>query len=200
MKKLLNLLSCSLLCSLALSFAPSLSAQQSISVKLGPDYPRWTNGSKSGQKVGYALGASYGYMFSDQFEVQLEMFYREASRRNKYDYDENGSILAKHQVKMHGTNYMVNMLYHINHLSLYGMTYHVGVGLGWQQNSDLHKIKSDRSSIESREKDDRVALQAIVGVSYPIEDTWTAIGEYKYLTGKNHVKQHGLHLGIVKSF
>lgn len=185
---------------LAVLCSVSLFGQQSISIKLGPDYPKWTDGSKSGQKVGKALGVSYGYMLSDQFEVQAEMMYREASRRNKYDHDENGSILAKHQAKMECMNYMVNLVYHINQLSLYGMTYHLGVGLGWQQNSDSHKIKSDLVSIDSKEKDDRVAIQGIAGVSYPIAETWTAIMEYKYLTGKNHVKQHGLHLGIAKSF
>ena len=202
MKKLSKASFISLFLGLSFLTLSPLYGSQAISVKFGPDYPRWTDGSKSGQKVGFAAGMQYGYDFHDQVEGQVEILYRGAARRHQYDLDRDGEIIAKHQNKMDCMTYLANLIYKVSDVKLYGMTPHFGAGVGWQSNTDKYKFKSmiGQKTIESTRRDTRIALQAIVGFSYPLENEWEATCEYKYLTGKNHVKQHGVHLGLAKRF
>ena len=128
------------LCSMALCAFNNLSAFQSFSVKLGPDYPYWTNGTKSGQKVGYVAGVSYNYRFNDQLIGEIEMLARSAERKKQFTYDENKEILAQTKKKLEAKNYMFNLIYRIDQASFYSFVPYFGGGMGWQMNSDKVKI------------------------------------------------------------
>lgn len=178
---------------------PILSAEQYVSLSAGPDFSHITNSSEHGQKVGYRVGAAYGYKFSNAVRAELEVSYRDASKRTKYVYSEGTD--EKTHISSHSMSYLVNVAYDIGSLETYNLTPYLGGGVGVCNNTyQLKTRKGDVTTNTDKGKDDRFAWQLIAGAKYPVAEKTEVAVEYKYFNGAYHAKNHSVSAALIRSF
>jgi opacity protein-like surface antigen len=185
----------------AFLFVPALSfCGQYVSLAVGPDYAYRTDDSEHGQKVGYKVGGSYGYLFGNSIRGELELCYRDSSKRTKYEYSEGGDDQKTH-ISSHSMSYLANVLYDVGELSTYGLVPYVGGGVGMCSNTySLRTKKGDVTVNKDSGKDDRFAWQIIAGAKYPVAEKTEVAVEYKYFVGAYHAKNHSVSAALVRSF
>lgn len=178
----------------------ALSGEQYVSLQAGADYPYRTDDSEHGQKVGYRLGGSYGYVFGNSIRGELELCYRDSSKRTSYVYSEGGDDQKTH-ISNHSMSYMANVCYDIGQLSTFSMTPYVGAGIGICSNTyDMRTKKGDVTINKDSGKDDRFAWQIIAGAKYRVAEKTDVAIEYKYFVGAYHAKNHSISAALVRSF
>lgn len=182
-----------------LAIAP-LTSGQYFGISGGTNDQVLTNKSDSGLKVGYHALAKYGYKFASNIRAEAEIAYRLGRFKTVYHMGEKDVILAKEHNSIYSWSYMVNALYDINQLNVYGVTPYVGAGVGYCETTEKNKIQYDERTQEDKLKDKRFAYQMIGGLSYPITETVSAGVEYHYFVGRSHQKDHSVGMTLVRSF
>ncbi len=182
-----------------LSFG-SLSAAQYAGIELGTDHLELTNRSHTGMKVGYKAAVKFGYIFGNGIRTEAEVAYRKNHVRTKYNMGDADTVVSKEYSNYHSWSYMVNMLYDINQLATRDIIPYLGVGVGYCQNTDHNKIKSNTADRQDKLKDDRFAYQGIVGLKYAINADYATALEYQYFCGQSHAKAHSVGLSLIRTF
>ncbi len=183
-----------------LSLPIFLSASQYIGIQGGPDYGFKTNGSNTGQKVGYKIGAIYGYNFASQFRAEAEVSYRDAHKRTVYTDKGTDHLISKKYESKHSWSYMVNIAYDINQLTTYSLTPFVGMGVGYGNNVAEFQVKYDKHTENEKRRDSDFAWQGFAGVSYALADGVTSRVQYTYHRGQQHSINHAVNVAVVKAF
>jgi opacity protein-like surface antigen len=190
----MNLFKLSLLFSLFCS--PIFATYQYFGVDIGVNNLEPTNSSNKGLKVGSLGGIKYGYAFNSGIRAEAEIVYRFNTFRTKYNMAGTDIVLSKEYNRFHSWSFMANCIYDIMQLQTQEITPYIGAGVGYCQNTEKHKIKTNFRSTEDKLKDNRFAYQGIVGVRYAINATMGTALEYNYFCGKNHAKSHSVRMSF----
>jgi opacity protein-like surface antigen len=184
-----------------LTVAPAYAGQY-IALGGGTDNLELTNASNSGLKVGFIGSARYGYLLQDySARAEVEVSYRRSHFGTKYKVDNlDDKILSKEYHHFHSWSYMVNLHYDITSISVAGFVPSIGAGIGFCQNTEFRKMKRDFGTSSGNLRDNRLAYQGIIGLKYPINESYHTSLEYHYFCGKEHAKSHSVNLLIAKSF
>jgi opacity protein-like surface antigen len=175
-------------------------ASQYFGIDLGINNIEPTNSSNRGLKVGTLGGIKYGFIFESGIRAEIEVAYRYNTFRTKYNMGNTDIVLSKEYNRFHSWSYMLNGLYDIAQLQTQQLTPYIGVGVGYCQNTEKHKIKTNFKSTEDKLKDSRFAYQGIVGVKYTINPEMGTALEYNYFCGKTHAKSHSVRMSLHRMF
>lgn len=173
---------------------------QYVGINAGTNNMVMTKGSDDGLKVGMKAGFTYGVTFDSGFRAELECSYAENNFKTKYVTSQDDTLISRSYNNNHSWSYMANCLYDAKQLTVQSIYPYVGIGVGYCQNTQHLKVKTDTSKHEFKEKDDRFAYQAIAGLKYQINDQYATAMEYHYFTGKQHAKEHSVGLHLIRNF
>ncbi len=193
----MKLFAISAICTL---FTCSAFAGQYVGINAGVNNMIITKGSHDGLKVGCKAGFTYGVAFDSGFRTEFECTYTDNNFRTKYVADEKDVMVSKSYNNNHSWAYMVNSLYDLKQLAVMSVFPYAGVGVGYCQNTQHLKVKTDSYTHSFKAKDNTFAYQAIVGGKYAINDQYAAALEYHYFAGKEHAKDHSVGLHLIRNF
>ena len=113
--------------------------------------------------TGYVLGAALGYDYTSNFALELEYAYRNAGASGDFSGDASSNA------------FMLNALYKFNPMGASGQIQpYIGGGLG-VANLDVHE-----DNLGSFKTNGDFAYQAIAGVSYQFNPSWSLLGEVRW--------------------
>jgi OmpA-OmpF porin, OOP family len=193
MRKLLSLIFATI------SITPIFAAQYA-GVEIGLNHAILTNHSDTDLKTGMSGSVKYGYCFESGIRAEAQAIYRTNRFKTIYNFAEKDQILSKEYNSHHSWAYMLNVLYDVKPLQTYDIVPYLGLGVGYCQNTENHKLKFDDHSIQDKLKDNRFAYQGIVGAKYGIQDNIVTGMEYRYFTGNNHKKDHSIAMFVLRTF
>lgn len=118
--------------------------------------------------AGYVFGIAAGYNVLPSVAIELEYSYRNADTELDYDGGVSGQTTAN--------AYMANAIYTFNPIDAAGAVKpFVGVGLG------AADLKFSPDGAGRLGGDFKFAYQAIAGIGYQMNESWTLSGEVRYL-------------------
>lgn len=151
-------------------------------------------------KIGYQIGAKYGYFLGNGFRTEFSLGYKKNNFKTKYTMDSKDDIQSKEYRSMYAISYMLNGFYDFVQLKVMDVTPYLGVGLGYSQNSEKNKLKTDTNTQTDKFRDNRFAYQAIAGVKYDINADYSTAVEYHYCCSRSHAKDHSVDISVLRSF
>lgn len=118
--------------------------------------------------AGYVFGIAGGYNVTPNLALELEFAYRVADSKLDYEDGVDGQTKAN--------NYMANAVYSFNPIDAAGAVKpFVGVGLG------VTDLKYEPDGGSRLGGDLTFSYQAIAGIGYQVNESWTLSGEVRYL-------------------
>ena len=181
-----------------LSITP-LSAAQYTSVSLGSNDVCLTNEDHS-PKIGYHSGMSYGYKFENGMRAELEVSFSKCNFKTKYNMKSEDEVESKEYRSFHSWSYMANTIYDVVQLNFRDVVPYFGVGVGYADNTEKSKIKSDFETSQDKYHDSRFAYQVILGAKCAINADYETALQYNFLSGQSHAKTHNIGLYLIRNF
>ncbi len=192
--RILKLIACFMLAS-----APVLAVQYAAA-EFGTTSMELTNRSDSGLKIGYKGAFKYGYLFGNGIRTEFEVSYRRNDFKTVYEVGAADQLISKEHRNFHSWSYMANALFDVASLSYQAFTPYFGVGVGYAQNTEHNKISFETETNREKLRDNRFAYQAIGGIKYALDETYSAAIQYQYFCGQSHAKAHSVGLSLIRHF
>lgn len=180
--------------------AAPVCATQYVGVKFGTHDVHITNNDEHNPKIGFKTGLKYGYAMENGVRTELEVDFAKNEYKTDYSVNTNESISSKKYRSFKSWSYMANIVYDFAKLQLYEVTPFLGVGVGYCETTEKHKVKFPDATYHNKERDGVFAYQGIVGLKYLVNAEYSTTIEYKYFCGQSHMKAHSVGVSLLRNF